>query len=167
MLFYGIYNGYGKNREKVTSGSDPALVSEDWTLVSSLSASPQCDFEDSLQFLALTPLNTSVPPNWGWPKPPQRLENSAAFFILWNGIKKPQTTLIKVLQSMGLAGWDSPPIPGTAGMELWVSAPALSHSGAGAPGAVRDHIQCPMKSRGSASKPGNTFLKAETSFVNT
>lgn len=68
---------------------------------------------------------------------------------------------------MGLAGWGSPPIPGTAGMELWVSAPALSHSGTGAPGAARDHIQRPMKSRGSASKPGNTFLKAETSFVNT
>lgn len=80
---------------------------------------------------------------------------------------KNQIMLLKVLQSMGLAGWDSPPIPDTAGTELWVSAPALDHSGTGAPGAVRDHIQHPMKSRGSASKPGNTFLKAETSFVNT
>lgn len=155
-----------KTTEKVTSGSNPALVSQEGTP----SLLPHCDFQDTLEFLLLTPLNTNVPPNWGWPKPPQRLENSAAFHILWNGIKKnTQRTLIKVLQSVGLAGWDSPPIPGTAGMELWAPAtePAtLNHSGTGAPGAVRDHIQHPMKWRGSASKPGNTFLKAETSFVN-
>lgn len=66
--------------EKVTSGSDPALVSKERTL----SLLPHCDFEDTLEFLVLTPLNTNVPPNWGWPKPPQGLENSAAFCIVWN-----------------------------------------------------------------------------------
>lgn len=86
---YGVYNGYGKNTEKVTSGSDPALVSQERTL----SLLPHCDFEDTLQFLALTPLNTNVPPTWGWPKPPQRLGNSAAFCILWNGIKNPNQPL--------------------------------------------------------------------------
>lgn len=31
-FFYGVYNGFGKNVEKVTSGSDPALVSQERTL---------------------------------------------------------------------------------------------------------------------------------------
>lgn len=78
MLFYGVYNGYGKNTEKVTSGNDPALVSQERIL----SLLPHCDFEDTLKFLVLTPLNTNVTPNWGWSKPPQRLE--------WN--KKTQRT---------------------------------------------------------------------------
>lgn len=102
-------------------------------------------------------------PNWGWPKPPQILEISTAFCVLWNGIKKTPNKPYKSIAVGGLAGWGSAPIPGTAGMELW----AQPCSGSGAAGALRDHIQHPMKSRGSASKPGNTFLKVETGFVNT
>lgn len=80
VLFYVIYNGSGQNTEEVTSGSNPALVSQDRTLLSSLPTSPHHDFEDTLGFLAPTPLNINVPPDRGWPKPPQRLENSTTTF---------------------------------------------------------------------------------------
>lgn len=62
-------------------------MSQDRTVLSSLPASSHCDLEDTLWFLALTLLNTNVPPDLGWPKPLQRMENSEVFFLLWNDIK--------------------------------------------------------------------------------
>lgn len=50
--------------------------------------SPHHDFEDTLDFLALMPLNTIVSHGWGWTKPSQRLENSTTFFFSYGTLIK-------------------------------------------------------------------------------
>lgn len=118
----------------------------------SLPTSLHCDFEDTWRFLALTPLNINVPPDQGWPKPPQRLENSTAFFFffLWNDINPPlQRTLAQHKWSRGY-------------QPLRWTAPALElHKQSGIPSKVPWSQGAPLsfKARKYILKSWNQFYK--------